>query len=213
VSQRKINAIQCTNDSFGTPGRASRGFPFHPHQGTGDSRQKVEVMNIDKMTTRTNHPESGFTMLEAVLVMLIALLMAAMAIPSARSALASYELIAAVDSVTGSIQATRYQAIMHGYAYQVDINSVTNQIQVSSEIPPATTFSSTSSAVPISAEAVTVGVGTANSSSTGHATLQFKPNGAVVIASGQASPMVLTVSYNGTTKTITVSNYGSISVQ
>jgi Tfp pilus assembly protein FimT len=165
------------------------------------------------MTTRRNHNESGFTMLEAVLVMLIALLMAAMAIPSARSALASYDLIAATDSVTGPIQSTRYQAIMHGYPYQVDINSVTNQIQVSSEVPPATTFSVTGSAVPISAEAVTVNVGTASSGNTGHAILQFKPNGAVQIASGQAPPMVLTVSYNGSTKTITVSNYGSISVQ
>jgi Tfp pilus assembly protein FimT len=179
---------------------------------TGDSRQKVEVMNIDKMTTRTNHHESGFTMLEAVLVMLIALLMAAIAIPAGRSAIQSYELVAAVDSVTGSIQGARYQAIMHGYQYQVDVDSTANQIQVSSEIPPATTFSVTAPALPVSSDPVAIGVGSANSSNTGHAILQFKPNGAVVIASGQSAPMILTVTLNGTTKTIKVSNYGSITI-
>jgi Tfp pilus assembly protein FimT len=151
-------------------------------------------------------------MLEAVLVMLIALLMAALAIPAGRSAIQSYELVAAVDSITGSIQGARYEAIMHGYQYQVDVNSGTNQIQVSSEIPPATTFSTTDSALPISSQPVTIGVGTANSSNTGHAILQFKPNGAVVIASGQTAPMTATITLNGTTKTIQVSNYGSITV-
>jgi Tfp pilus assembly protein FimT len=172
-----------------------------------------EMASISKKDVHKNCSESGFTMLETVLVMLIALLMAAMAIPGARSAIASYELSAAVDSVTGAIQGARYQAIMHGYLYQVDVNAATNQIQVSSEIPPATAYSATGAAVPISADAVTVGVGTPSSGSTGHAILQFKPNGAILIASGQAAPMILTVSYNGTTKTITVSNYGSISVQ
>jgi Tfp pilus assembly protein FimT len=164
------------------------------------------------MTIRINYHESGFTMLEAVLLMLIALLMAAMAIPAGRSAIQSYELVAAVDSVTGAIQAARYQAIMHGYQYQMDLNSSTNQIQVSSEIPPATSFSTTGNALPISSQPIAIGVGAANSSNTNHAILQFKPNGAVVIASGQISPMTVTVTLNGDTKTIKVSNYGSITV-
>jgi Tfp pilus assembly protein FimT len=169
-------------------------------------------MSIDQTQTRRNHDELGFTMLEAVLVLLIALLMAALAIPAGRSAIQSYELVSAVDNVTGAIQGTRYQAIMHGYQYQIDVNSANNQLQVSSEIPPATSFSSTGSALPISSDPIVIGVGSANSSNTGHAILQFKPNGAVVIASGQAAPMVLTVTLNGNTKTITVSNYGSITV-
>jgi type IV fimbrial biogenesis protein FimT len=171
------------------------------------------MASMSKKRNREQRTTAGFSMLEVALVMMIALVMAAMAIPSARSAIASYELSAAVDSVTGAIQGARYQAIMHGYLYQVDVNGTTNTIQVSSEIPPATTYSVTGAALPISSDPVTVGVGTPNSSSVGHAILQFKPNGAILIASGQAAPMSLTVSYNGTTKTVTVSNYGSITVQ
>ena len=171
------------------------------------------MVRMETKTNRKKHPAAGFSMLEVALVMMIALLMAAMAIPTFRSAVASYELAAAVDSVTGALQGARYQAIMHGYPYQVDINSTTNQIQVSSEIPPATTYSATAGPVPISSNPVTVGVGTPGTGFAGHATLQFKANGAVVIASGQAAPMVLTVTYNNSTKTITVSNYASVKVQ
>jgi Tfp pilus assembly protein FimT len=171
------------------------------------------MVSMKEKTTREKHPEAGFSMLEVALVMMIALLMAAMAIPTFRSAVATYQLDAAVDNITGAIQGARYQAIMHGYMYQVDVNSATNQIQISSEIPPATAFSPTSAALPISSQGVVVGVGTPGSGFANHATLQFKANGAVLLASGQASPMVLTVTYNGTTKTITVSNYASIKVQ
>lgn len=168
---------------------------------------------MEKKTTREKCSTAGFSMLEVALVMMIALLMAAMAIPTFHSAVATYQLDAAVDSVTGAIQGARYQAIMHGYMYQVDVNSATNQVQISSEIPPATAFTPTSAAIPISSQAVTVGVGSAGSGFANHATMQFKANGAVLIASGQTSPMVLTVAYNGTTKTITVSNYASVKVQ
>ncbi len=171
------------------------------------------MVSMSKQRNHESRSTAGFTMLEAVLVMLIALVMAAMAIPSARSAIASYELSAAVDNVTGAIQGARYQAIMHGYLYQVDIDGTANTIQISSEIPPATAYSPTAAALPISSDAVVVGIGTPNSSSVGHAIMQFKPNGAIVIVSGQAAPMTLTVAYNGTTKTVTVSNYGSITVQ
>jgi len=171
------------------------------------------MLSMEKKNNREKHAEAGFSMLEVALVMGIALLMAAMAIPTARSAIATYQLSAAVDSVTGAIQGARYQAIMHGYPYQVDIDSTTNLIQISSQIPPATTYTATGSAVPLSAQPVTVGVGTAGSGFAGHATLQLKANGAVTIASGQAAPMVLTITYNNTTRTITVSNYASIKVQ
>lgn len=156
---------------------------------------------------------TGYTLIELLLVVAIAMIMGAMAIPSARSAIAGYQLTAAVDSATGAIQATKYQAIMHGYLYQVDLNSLTNSYQVSSEPPPATSFSTVAGAVPISSAKVVMGVGTASSGSTGHLILQFKANGAITVASGQAAPASFTIAYNGTTRTITVSNYGSITVQ
>lgn len=152
-------------------------------------------------------------MIELLIIVCLVMILTAIAIPTTRSAMATYQLDAAVDSVTGAIQSTRYQAIMHGYLHQVDFNSADNQIQVSSEVPPATTLTAVGAPVPISASPVTLGVGTPSSGSAGHAILQFKANGSVSIVSGQPAPLSLTLSYHGTTKTLTVSKYGSISVQ
>jgi Tfp pilus assembly protein FimT len=145
--------------------------------------------------------------------MLVGSILTAMAFPVAQSAIASLQLDAAVDSASGAIQSTRYQAIMHGYPYQVDINATTNTFQISNEVPPASTFSPVGSSVPISGSNITIGVGTTNSSSSGHLILQLKANGSVTASSGQSMPASFTISYNGTTKTLTVSNYGAISVQ
>jgi len=171
------------------------------------------MASMNKKIIQGKMASAGYSMLEALLAVAVGLILVAMAIPSARSAIATYELDAAVDSAEGAIQGPRYQAIMHGYPYQVDFNSATNLIQISSEIPPAVTFTATGNAVPISAEAVTLGVGTASSGSTGHLILQFKGNGSVSISSGQTAPAVLTITYNGVTRTLMVSNYGSVTVQ
>jgi Tfp pilus assembly protein FimT len=144
---------------------------------------------------------AGYSAVELLLVVTISIIMCAMAIPTVQSAMASYELNAAVDSARGAIQATRYQAIMHGYPYQVAFNPTGNTIQILSEAPPATTFTNVGAAVPLSPEAVTLSAAT---------TLQFKPNGSV---SAPLGAMTFSISYKGTTKTLTVSNYGSISVQ
>lgn len=170
------------------------------------------MASMNKKISYAKRAAAGFSMLEAMIVVTIGLVLASLAIPSARSAYATYQLDAAVDNAAGSIQGPRYQAIMHGYPYQVDFNSTTNLIQVSSEIPPATTFSTTAAALPISSEPVTLGIGTPASSSAGHLILQFKANGSVSASSGQTMPASLTIAYNGTTKTMTVSNYGSVSV-
>jgi type II secretory pathway pseudopilin PulG len=155
---------------------------------------------------------TGFTLVELLLVVAVGMILTAAAIPVTRSAIATYKLDAAADSASGAIQATRFQAIMHGYPYEVDFDSTANTIQISNEVPPATTYSAVGGTVPISTSAVTVGVGTPNSNSAGHLILQLKPNGSIAVASGQGTPAVLTISYNGTTKNLTVSNYGSISI-
>src|ERR1019366_3923878 len=72
---------------------------------------------------RQNSSSAAYSLIELMLVVAIAMVLGAMAIPQARSAIASYELAAAVDSASGAIQTTRYQAIMHGYPYQVAFSS------------------------------------------------------------------------------------------
>jgi type IV fimbrial biogenesis protein FimT len=170
------------------------------------------MASMNKKIMHGNRSTAGLTMVELLLVVAVGMVMTAVAIPTTRSLMASYQLDAAAQSTAGTIQSTRYRAIMNGYPYQVDFNSTTNNFQLSSEVPPATTFSSVGGAVAISSSSVTLGVGTPNSSSAGHAIFQFNPNGTVSVTSGQAMPLALTIAYRGTTKHLTVSNYGSISV-
>jgi type II secretion system protein H len=144
--------------------------------------------------------QRGFTMLELMVVLFIVGVMTAMAIPQVEAALDTYRLNSAVSSVTWAIQTTRYQAIMHGYPYQVAINAANNTYQVSSTTGGAS-FANLGTAVPIANQLVTISTDT---------TFQFSPNGSVSAALGN---MNFTVSSEGATKTVTVSNYGSITVQ
>lgn len=145
---------------------------------------------------------AGYTLVELLVVITIAVILSIMAIPMSRAALASYQLTSAVDSATGAIQATRYQAIMHGYTYQLSfIPGTQTKYQVLSMVPPLTTFANVGNEVPLSGAPIALSAAT---------TLQFKPNGSV---SATVGLMTFSISYNGTTKTLTVSNYGSISVQ
>ena len=170
---------------------------------------KSTVMNNREFNTDCG---AGFSILVLVVVLAIAMIMAIMAIPSARSAVATYQLDAAADSVVGAIQSARYQAIMHGYPYQVNFNSTTNNYQILNEVPPATTFSNVGSSVPLTAQKMTMGVGTGGTGYTGQLVLQLNANGSVSVVSGQSAPATFTIAYNGTTKHFTVANYGTVSI-
>jgi len=145
---------------------------------------------------------AGFTMMEAALTVSIVGILLAFGIPSLFSTVNIFRLNAAVDSITWSIQTTRYQAIMKGIPYQLTLSATTNKYQVANEPAGTNTFTNVGSAIPISGSAVTLGAGTV---------LQFKGNGSVTATAGNSQ--IITVSYAGRTKTITVSNYGSITVQ
>jgi hypothetical protein len=67
-------------------------------------------------------------------------------------------------------------------------------------VPPATTYSNVGSAIPITSSAVAISAAT---------TLEFRPNGQVSATTGA---MNFNMSYQGVTKTITVSTYGNVNV-
>jgi prepilin-type N-terminal cleavage/methylation domain-containing protein len=152
---------------------------------------------------RSGRNLTGFTLLELLIVLAVAGIMSAMAIPSMQSAINGYKLTAAVDSATWAIQSTRYQAIMHGYPYQIAFDATQNTFQVLSEppVPTPPAFANIGTAVPLSGAPITFSTNT---------TLQFSPNGSVSATTGQ---MNFTITYQAYTKTVTVSNYGSTSVQ
>jgi type IV fimbrial biogenesis protein FimT len=96
---------------------------------------------------------SGFTLLEALLVIAISLILAGIAVPVFTRSINNYRFNAAVSAVSGAIQATRFQAIMHGCPYQVVFTSSTMSYQVYNELPAtvgaacAASFSAVGSAV------------------------------------------------------------------
>jgi Tfp pilus assembly protein FimT len=142
----------------------------------------------------------GFSTVELFLVMIVGTILTAIAIPQVNSVMNQYRLQSAVASSTWAIQSTRYQALTAGYPYQVVFTQSTGAYQVQNLPPGATTYANVGTSVPLSGSPVTLNQDT---------TLLFKPNGSVTATTGTLN---FTLSYQGATKSITVSNYGNISV-
>ena len=151
---------------------------------------------------KRRHGTGGFTMIETAITISIVMVLLAFGVPSMLSTIDSYKLNAAATSASWAIQTTRYQALMKGYPYQLTFSTTNNTFQVASEPPGTNTFANVGAAVPISGTPVTISA---------NAQLQFKGNGSVssVVAGSQS----FTITYKGRTRTITVSNYGSVTVQ
>ena len=143
----------------------------------------------------------GFTLLELLIVMLVILVLSGIALPQIQAALSTYKLNSAVSATTWAIQTTRYQAIMHGYPYEVAFNAANNTYQVSSEPGGAAAFANVGNAVPFGNQLITFNTNT---------TYQFSPNGSVSTVLGL---MTYSISNQNATHNVTVSNYGSITVQ
>lgn len=152
----------------------------------------------------TKHPRRsrGFSLLEMVIVVAICLIVAAIAVPTINSVMTTYRLRAAVSSVTGAIQTTRYQAISSGYAYQIVLSKTNSTFQVQSDPNRTGNFANVGNAIPLASSSIPVVLGA-------DTTLQFRPSGLVQAAVGATT---LTLTYGGNTETITVSNYGNVKV-
>lgn len=149
-------------------------------------------------TLKSQH---GFSLLELLVVVLVVLTLSALAIPQLQAALYAYRLNAAVSASTWAIQTTRYQAIMHGYPYQLALSASKNTYQVLSEPGGTAAFSNVGTAVPMATMVIVFSPST---------TLQFSPNGSVSAILGS---MTYSVAYGGATKNVTVTNYGSVTSQ
>jgi len=144
----------------------------------------------------------GFTLIEMVMVVAIGLVVAAMAVPTVNKVMNTYRLRAAVSSVTGAIQTTRYQAISSGYAYQVVLKKTAGTLQVQSDPGRTGTFANVGNAIPLTSSSIQVVLNA-------DTTLQFRPSGLVQATTGATT---LTLTYGSNTETITVSNYGNVKV-
>ncbi len=153
----------------------------------------------------------GFTLVELMLVVAVGLILAGMAVPVIQNTMHVYALRSAITSLTGAISSSRYQAIFHGCKSQVVFTAASYSYQVQSEAPAygglacAAAFTNVGNAVPLQGHGPTLGA---------NITLTFSPGGAVT-STPAASPITLVLTYPGTAlpaETITVSNYGNVTV-
>jgi Tfp pilus assembly protein FimT len=142
--------------------------------------------------------------IELVFALGIGLVLTAMALPMVQSTLANFKLQGSVSSLTGAVQATRYQAIQNGFPFKLTLTASTLQYQVANEPSGTSSFSSVGSAVPFASNGVTLNADT---------TLYFSPRGVIGTSAGAATcptAATMTLTYSGLSKTITVSCYGQI---
>ncbi len=158
------------------------------------------------LPAETHRRDAGFSAMEIVIVMIIGITLTACAVPIVSNVLSYYRLRSAVSAATWAVQSVRFQALEKGYPFQVTFTGGTGvkpTYQIASEAIGATSFSNVGSAVPLSGSPVTVG---------SSITFQFKGNGLVSTSPVSTAPYTFTISYSGTTETITVSNYGNVDV-
>ena len=143
----------------------------------------------------------GFSLMEMVVTVGVAMVIAAAAIPMTQGAMRAYRLNSAASSGAGAIQSVRYRAIMLGYPCAIAFLAAANSYQVSCKVPPAVSFTNVGGPIPLSGSGdVMVEQAT---------TLEFSPGGTVRATLGS---LTLSLTDGQNRKTITVSGVGNVSV-
>jgi prepilin-type N-terminal cleavage/methylation domain-containing protein len=160
---------------------------------------KANQLNHDRVTSRRYTGARGFSLVELLMVVAVSIILMGIAIPQVKTQVYNYRLNSAVAMAKWAIQSTRFQALMKGYPYQVAFSAANTNYQIQN-LPNGVTYQNVGTAIPLAAWPITVSADT---------TINFKPNGMVTATVGGNS---FTITYAGTTKTVTVSNYGNVTV-
>jgi len=162
---------------------------------------------------------AGFTMIELLVVVAIAMILAAVSLPVITTTLYNMHLGSAASSLSGAIQSTRYQAISVGCPFTITVNaSPANSYQLQTEAvsgtPPAcaTTYTNLpapyANPVPFANADVTIAATT---------TIVLNPSGTVSTVSTPTipayPPISIVLAHGATTKTVSVSGVGNVQVQ
>lgn len=166
---------------------------------------------------------AGFTMIELLVVLGIAVVILGAAIPIITNTMYSMHLGSAASSLSSAIQATRYKAISVGCPYQFTILASSNQFQLATELvsgtPPAcaTTYTNVGldgtvnpPPTPFANSDVTI----STSTSCPNIPFLLNPSGTVSTVSTPtvASSVCIVLAHGAITKTVTVSGVGNVKV-
>jgi prepilin-type N-terminal cleavage/methylation domain-containing protein len=173
----------------------------------------IRSSQIRKGATVRARAARGFTLLELVIVVAIASLLAAMSVPIIVNTMRVYKMRSAVTSLTSAISSGRYQAIFHGCKTQLVFTASSYSYQLQSEQPAVggqgclAAMANVGTALPLMGKGVALNQ---------NVTLTFSPGGGVSSNPVQ-NPIQLILTYPGFTgsvpqETIQVSNYGNITV-
>lgn len=147
----------------------------------------------------------GFSLIELVVVLGIALVMFAIALPSIRTSMDGIRHRNAVAAATNAIQATRYQALRDGRRYAITFNPGAGTYQVSAIPAGGAAFVNVGGPIPLGNAQVSLDIGSR---------LEFAPNGTVTATAGA---LTFNVQYgtgsNMKSHAITVSRVGHVTVQ
>jgi len=154
--------------------------------------------NVQRLSTVSTRKNRGYSMVELIMTMLVGSILTAVAIPQVKTQMYGYRITSAVAMAKWAIQSTRFQALMKGYPYQVVFTASTQTYQIQN-LPSGTTYQNVGGVVPLSAWPMTMN---------NDQTVNFRPNGMVTTTATSFS-----LTYQGSTKQVTVSNYGNVTVQ
>lgn len=153
----------------------------------------------------------GFTLIELIFVIVIGLIMTVIAVPLLNTTITGYRLRGAASSVSGSVQATRYQAIFNGYPFQLVFDSAALTYQVQRDQNRTGAFTNycvpaaASCPVPLAGSGINVVLGAST-------TFTFSPGGSVQSTTAVSGVTTMVLTYSGKTENITVSSYGNVKV-
>ena len=182
-----------------------------------DQGQRSEVTSKAQAVVLSH----GFSILELTVIVAVTLIGTAIAVPIVGSAVNSYKARSAALNVAGAISTTRYRAIAAGYPYQVVFSAANSNYVIQSDPTTSGNFANIAAndgngpgPFLLSGSSVAAKLGQ-------DTVVSFNPSGSVrstiagvtaACTAAATNPCVLTLTFNNTTETISVTGLGNVNV-
>ena len=182
-----------------------------------------------KITRSSPQHDSGFTLVECLVVVAIIIVMTSFALPLFYSTLANAKVRSATTSISGAVQVARYKALSKGVPYRITFDKTTGTYTVlacsncaATIYAPSSTFTyNTDTSDPLTGAPIPFSSGSKGAALDSNRAVYLMPSGAVqwcgdsttACASPSTScstPVTMWLSFQGVSKTVTVACYGNV---